>query len=131
MSTKEYMKEWREKNKQKVIDYNKQYRETHKDFIKELKKDHKYDINNEKARESRKKWNENNKEKIKAHKRLETAVCNGSLKRLPCEVCGDIKSQAHHPDYSKPLEVIWLCQLHHKQLHAKLLQESSAIISHT
>ena len=37
----------------------------------------------------------------------------GVIKKMPCRVCGDGKSQAHHPDYTQPLEVVWLCQSHH------------------
>lgn len=37
--------------------------------------------------------------------------------RLPCEVCGSINSQAHHDNYSEPLEVRWLCPLHHAEVH--------------
>jgi len=28
------------------------------------------------------------------------------------------KPEAHHPDYSAPLDVVWLCSAHHKQAHA-------------
>jgi hypothetical protein len=35
----------------------------------------------------------------------------------PCEVCGAPKTHRHHPDPSKPLEVVFLCPLHHKQIH--------------
>jgi hypothetical protein len=44
----------------------------------------------------------------------------GKLIKQPCAVCGDPNSQKHHPDYSKPLEVIWLCPDHHHELHRKL-----------
>ena len=30
------------------------------------------------------------------------------------------KAEAHHPDYDRPLDVIWLCPQHHKALHASL-----------
>ncbi len=56
-------------------------------------------------------------EKIKAQRLLQYAVRTKFLKKLPCEKCGDINSQGHHPDYSKPLEVKWLCPLHHKDEH--------------
>lgn len=35
----------------------------------------------------------------------------------PCEVCGSLPVHRHHPDVSKPLEIIFLCPLHHKQQH--------------
>jgi hypothetical protein len=41
----------------------------------------------------------------------------GKLVRQPCEVCGSADSQMHHHDYSKPLDVQWLCREHHLQLH--------------
>lgn len=39
------------------------------------------------------------------------------LKREPCEECGDIKAEAHHDDYLKPLNVRWLCRRHHDEWH--------------
>lgn len=45
------------------------------------------------------------------------ALKNGIIKQQPCIICGDKKSLAHHEDYDKPIEVDWLCFLHHQQLH--------------
>jgi hypothetical protein len=47
------------------------------------------------------------------------AVRRGDLVRQPCEVCGNPKSEAHHPDYARPLDVMWLCRSHHIQWHHK------------
>jgi hypothetical protein len=42
------------------------------------------------------------------------ALKKGELVRGPCEVCGTTKHiDGHHDDYSKPLEVRWLCRRHH------------------
>lgn len=41
------------------------------------------------------------------------AVASGRVEKQPCEVCGNIKSEGHHPDYSQRLKVIWLCKRHH------------------
>lgn len=51
---------------------------------------------------------------------------NGSMVRLPCVRCGE-KAHAHHEDYSKPLDVIWLCHQHHMQHHqiAMLAEDES------
>jgi hypothetical protein len=55
--------------------------------------------------------------KAKARYAVSNAIRDGRLMRLPCMVCG-IKAEAHHPDYDRPLDVVWLCSSHHKQAHA-------------
>lgn len=47
------------------------------------------------------------------------AVAAGALDRLPCFVCGNLRSQAHHVAYDMPLAVAWLCDAHHRQVHAE------------
>ena len=59
-------------------------------------------------------------EKEKAYEKVRLAIKSGILKRLPCEICGNTKPQAHHEDYSKPLGVKWLCQKHHDIRHSEL-----------
>lgn len=51
-----------------------------------------------------------------AHIITNNALRDGKLLKLPCLICGG-ESEAHHPDYSRPLDVVWLCSLHHKQAH--------------
>lgn len=58
-----------------------------------------------------------NPQKFKARSAVNNAIRDGRLTRSPCEVCGATKSQGHHDDYSKPLEVKWLCKLHHDMRH--------------
>lgn len=53
----------------------------------------------------------------KAYWTVQNALRKGSLKRLPCDVCGSLPSHAHHKDYSKPLDIRWLCPKHHKTIH--------------
>ena len=38
-------------------------------------------------------------------------------RKQPCEVCGSSCAVAHHDDYTKPLEVRWLCLSHHQKWH--------------
>src|SRR5260370_14798419 len=46
------------------------------------------------------------------------ALKAGKLIKQPCEVCGTTENiHAHHEDYSKPLDVRWLCASHHAGLH--------------
>lgn len=58
-------------------------------------------------------------EKRKARVATGNAIRDGRLKRYPCQVCGNVKSESHHEDYSKPLEVRWLCNKHHREEHKK------------
>ena len=59
-------------------------------------------------------------EKWKVNYKIYLMIKAGKLKKQPCEVCGNVNAQAHHDDYSKPLEIRWLCQIHHSQLHSQL-----------
>lgn len=58
-------------------------------------------------------------QKRNAHAEIERGLKNGNIKRKPCQVCGNPETDAHHDDYSKPLDVVWLCTKHHRELHSK------------
>lgn len=78
-------------------------------------------VNTEIVSKSRKAWDERNKEKKMAHRAVRKATRDGNLIRQPCEVCGTTNGvQAHHDDYSKPLDVRWLCVRHHADRHLEL-----------
>ena len=59
-------------------------------------------------------------EKERARQMVKWHLKSGTLIRFPCIKCNNPKSQGHHEEYNKPLEVIWLCDLHHKELHKQL-----------
>jgi len=52
----------------------------------------------------------------------------GMMVRRPCESCGASRAQAHHPDHTKPLAVIWLCGPCHARLGDKLRDPATAIV---
>ncbi len=63
--------------------------------------------------------------KVIAHKKaanvlLNNAIRSGRVLKQPCEVCKNAKTQAHHEDYEKPLDVVWLCTRHHADRHIHL-----------
>ncbi len=106
--------------KECVDKYSREYKKANRDLCTKYNQD----------------WKKRNPEKVKiAHSRndksyakkhperrrainiLYRAIKSGKIKRQPCIVCGNPKSQGHHEKYSKPLEVQWVCQTHHLRLH--------------
>lgn len=61
------------------------------------------------------------KKKANCRSYLNVYIKRGKITKLPCSICGNIESEAHHEDYDKPLDVIWLCREHHLELHKKKL----------
>ena len=58
--------------------------------------------------------------KIKARSAVQHAISKNEIQKEPCAVCGNPKVQGHHEDYSKPLDVVWLCTRHHADRHIHL-----------
>ena len=71
---------------------------------------------------------EEKRKRIYARSVSNHAIRDGKLKREPCEACGNPKSEAHHHDYNKPLDVEWLCKKCHFQEH-KIIHENKDLIN--
>lgn len=97
-----YFREYRKKNLEKLKAYKRKYNS-------EWRKKFGY--------HSETKWKIEHPKEVKAQYKLRYYVKRGVVKKEPCITCGDEKSVGHHPDYNKPLEVIWVCRLHHRQIH--------------
>lgn len=65
-------------------------------------------------------WAERYPERRRAHDLVRKAIRAGRMARGPCEVGAGCSGpvHAHHDDYSRPLDVRWLCAAHHAQHHA-------------
>jgi ribosomal protein S27AE len=63
-------------------------------------------------------YRENNAIKCHARYEVRKALRLGILKKKPCEICGNPRAEAHHDDYTKPLDVRWLCKDCHDDVHA-------------
>ena len=61
------------------------------------------------------------KQKCHCHRKVKDSIVNGELKRPEkCPKCEKIcRPSAHHEDYTKPLDVIWLCNKCHRIWHSK------------
>lgn len=65
-----------------------------------------------------KKWRIKYPERYAAHTALNNAIRDGKIKKLDtCEICGNtFHIHAHHTNYSRPLDVVWLCARCHGQI---------------
>jgi len=97
-------------NRLKNIDYYREYdRERAKNYIRQ-----------QASSEISKAWRQVDKRRDFCHNAVSRAIKSGQLVRQPCLRCGNEKSLAHHEDYDKPLDVMWLCQPCHKQRHKEI-----------
>lgn len=86
-----------------------------------------------KARQAR--FRKDNPQKVAAYVAVQRAVIRGDLVRPDaCEQCGKNPGfnrqgcaliEAHHDDYSKPLDVRWLCSTCHKAHHADGISDAA------
>lgn len=69
------------------------------------------------ARAARSAWAQRNPEKVRAHNKVKRELRAGRLMRPDrCAECQKLcKPQASHHDYSKKLEIEWLCQPCHRR----------------
>ena len=68
-----------------------------------------------------------------ARQRILNAIQRGEI--VPPEACSACKQtpnakylmEAHHEDYNKPLDVVWLCLACHRKLHRKPVRRAEPI----
>lgn len=78
----------------------------------------------------RREWRRKNKLKHWCRNKFLGAVLSGKITRQRrCSVCGSgVGMEAHHENYNKPYNVIWLCRKCHKKLHKKLLTSATVLL---
>ncbi len=122
--TKEYTlrksKERYEEHKERILKRNRELNKTPERRAKSNQRTREWNKKNpEKIRARIATWKRNNKEKALAHQYVLWGLrLNVIQKPSECQGCGKkIKVEAHHRDYTKQLEVMWLCKLCHEQEH--------------
>ena len=100
-----------------------EYAKTHREKKRAWNNAYHSQISNKRAA-STAAYRANHPERKAAHQAIQTALRNGRLTRQPCGVCANHKSHAHHDDYAKPLDVLWLCHTHHMERHIMLAERA-------
>jgi hypothetical protein len=91
------------------------------DYIQEIKRAAQFKYSHtEKGRKTERRHSPKRIQRMRTLGRINIHYLTSKLERQSCSVCGKERAQAHHEDYSKPLDVIWLCPLHHSQRHKEL-----------
>lgn len=106
---------YKKRNPDKVRELSRRHRERNPEVAREEKR--RWARNNpEKRRQLRNEWRAANREKSRAHSAVARALKGGTLKKSStCEDCGTSgRIEAHHDDYSRPLDVRWLCARCHR-----------------
>lgn len=101
--TKKRVGKYREKNIESIRAYDRQ----------RAKKPHRVKKSLEICKRSREKNPLYNSARLKASR----AAKKGIIKKTGCIFCGRPDSHGHHFDYTKPLDVVWLCPIHHRKVH--------------
>ncbi len=121
---KECHKQKVRENRKAKADYYKEYDAYRYQNDPKVKKRHKRyqktEAGKQSVKKSRKKWLEANAEKRAAHVILGNAVRDGrKVKPDACESCGknNCRIEGHHEDYTKPLDVFWVCRECHVKIH--------------
>lgn len=109
-------------HREEILEQQKQYREAYKNELRERRRQY-YAAHREEFREYQKQYQrqyrraKESRLKDRARDKVYYAIRCGKLTRKPCENCGEVKSEAHHDNYNKPLEVRWLCRKCHADWH--------------
>lgn len=122
---------WRKSHPEKTNDQRSRYREKYRiklraDGQKRYAEEGK--IQTEAVKRALMKWRYSNWHKVLAQCKLQRAVKSGRvIKPTSCSSCGQTNPlHGHHDDYSKPLEVRWLCSSCHKLFHLAIDKKMEA-----
>ena len=84
-----------------------------------------------KSRECWMRWYRRNKKKYISRKLIRDKAQRKYPIARKCGIEGcDNVGERHHQNYSKPLEIFWLCKIHHGQVHRKSCQISRCTNEH-
>src|SRR4030042_2284728 len=113
----EVLSEWEAKNRAKRTEQKRRWKDEHREDVQNTNKAY---VKNhaEIFKNGNKKWRNKNPEKLIHYKTPGLIRAGVLVKAERCYFCDVTKNLvAHHQDYQKPTEVVWLCRSCHSKLH--------------
>lgn len=106
-ATRERMVRWREQNKEAIKEYKRQY----------------YQENKERVVQKRRERDQKNPMEPRAWRTTQTRKMRGEIvSPKTCLLCGSSEHiHAHHEDYARPKDIIWMCVMCHKKRHREIM----------
>ena len=131
-----YRREYYRENKDAVYAANRRWRAKHPGYYNEYNRLHMREVmanyketHGIEYKERMRRWQQANYDRFYEIKRkyrranmekywAQVCACKEFPSREPCSIvsCTNI-GERHHPDYSEPYKIVWLCRKHHKELH--------------
>lgn len=125
-------------NKEMILNKNKAYYKQNKEMIYEKQRRYN-DTHRDLINKSSSEWKKNNRDKMnisqqnlrakrwymysKAHRLVEKKLKEIWLKREKCPMClQEWLVVCHHPDYTKPYQIVPCCNLCHSQIHRNIIE---------
>jgi hypothetical protein len=131
---REYIKQWYRNNKPRVQTYMREYYQRNKNKLLGRALNYRSKLDKEKQQKYMKKYYKKNRERFneksfeyyhtKPKTKMKYRARELAQKKYPilsiCQVCGEAPAMnRHHPNYKKPLKVIFCCRRCHKKIHRK------------
>lgn len=124
---KERLNNWRKANRNKYLEQQKRANAKPKRIIKNREHVKEYYNNNEsykkQTKERARRWNSKHRKTDEVYnhkcKSRRLSYRKIEIEGKKCQLCGCTAVDRHHPNYDKPLEIIFLCKECHSKLHRK------------
>ena len=106
---------WRDRannNREHYNEVNRLYHNAHKEYGLKYRLEH---LN--KYAEYARTYRAGNEDVVLAQRAVRLGIKKGTIQKQPCSNCGESQAEAHHDDYSRPLDIRWLCKKCHMEWH--------------
>ena len=113
-----YQRQWKKNHPEKVRADKRLWNRKHREDIMRWEKEHP-----EKVAEAHRLIRSKHPERVAIYSRIQRRIKKQEIiKPAACSLCGKTEApiESHHPNYTRPYDITWLCRACHKFLHRKV-----------